>query len=218
MENKSQQKGKKLIAFLKRNAYYVIIIVCIAAIATILGVTLSKDRNATPPGMDQEIPSDVKPDPNNPDGGGETPVDGKPTPVIFCMPVENATVLKDFVMDSVVWNGTLRQYEAHNGIDFKAAEGASVKVVYGGKVVKISYDILLGNVVTVKHSDSLTTTYGSLGEVKVAVGDTLKMGDIIGTVGVTMGRESADGAHLHFQTLLSGISVNGNTYFSQGDK
>lgn len=213
MENKSQQKHK-FMAFLKRNVYYVIIIVCIAAIATILGLTLTKDKNVDPTLI--ENPSSEDPSGENP---SDIPTDIKPTPVIFVNPVEDALLSKAFAMDTIVWNATLRQYEVHSGIDYKAEEGASVKAVYEGEITKISYDILLGNVITIKHSDNLSTTYGSLKDVKVAVGDTVKAGDEIGTVGSTMGRECVDGAHLHFETLLEGVVIDGSQFFAdEGDK
>jgi len=162
-----------------------------------------------------DVPSGEDPvDPNT-----DIPIDNKPTVVIFTMPVDNATVSKDFAMDTIAWNATLRQYECHSGIDYAADEGASVKAVFGGEITKISYDILLGNVVTIKHSDNLKTTYGSLKDVKVAVGDTVKAGDEIGTVGTTMGRECADGAHLHFETLLDGVAIDGSKFYAdEGDK
>ena len=52
-------------------------------------------------------------------------------------------------------------------------------VLYGAKE---EFEVL-GNVVTIKHTNNLITRYESLNEVNVMVGDTLKKGDVIGTSG-----------------------------------
>lgn len=85
----------------------------------------------------------------------------------------------------------------HNGIDVDADMGDPIKtaddgVISGvGNLGKYSY----GKWITVNHLNGLTTLYAHLSAQSVAVGQTVKAGDIIGYAGST---GYSTGAHLHF--------------------
>ena len=101
-------------------------------------------------------------------------------------------------MDAWVWNSSLRHYAVHNGIDFRGEDGTNVSCVYDGVVSSVGYDVLSGYTVTVQHNDTLYTSYGSLNEPTVKVGQTVRKGDVIGTMGNTASKEFSMGPHLHF--------------------
>ena len=71
----------------------------------------------------------------------------------------------------------------NTGVLYGAKEEFEVLVVADGTVEDVVADEVLGNVVTIKHTNNLITRYESLNEVNVMVGDTLKNGDVIGTSG-----------------------------------
>ncbi len=179
MEKKRTGNGKFKV-FLKKNIYYIIMAICLLAIAAMITVTLVtrnsgvSDEPSTPVGPstsdddfnqgngDEQNPPVVDTDPE--------PVVPTPTPVVFVSPVNDANVTNDFTMDSLIWHNTLKHYAVHGGIDFAGNDGDNVMSVYSGTVTDVSYDILNGYAVTVKHNDNLTTKYASLNEPSVVVG------------------------------------------------
>jgi Membrane proteins related to metalloendopeptidases len=210
MEQQKYPKNGKFKAFLKRNVYYIIMGVCILAIGAMITVAvLAKEK----PG-----PADNNINPGGEDPGGEDPV-VNPEPIVFDVPVDNATIIQDYTMTSLVWWDTLRHYAVHNGIDYAAAEGAAVKAAYGGVVTSVDYDMLKGFVVTIDHGDGLVTSYGSLADSPVVtVGQTVEKGATLGIIGNTATNELHSGAHVHFVVKLNGAVVSPYDYLPEGDK
>ncbi|MCL1044000.1 peptidoglycan DD-metalloendopeptidase family protein [Shewanella electrodiphila] len=100
------------------------------------------------------------------------------------------------------------QVRAHRGVDYVAAIGTPIKAAGRGKVVEASYNKYNGNYVFIKHNDTYTTKYLHLNKRKVKRGDTVKQGEIIGTLGKT-GRVT--GAHLHYEFIVNGVHRNPRT-------
>ncbi|WP_144210228.1 peptidoglycan DD-metalloendopeptidase family protein [Shewanella donghaensis] len=100
------------------------------------------------------------------------------------------------------------QVRAHRGVDYVAAIGTPIKAAGRGKVVEASYNQYNGNYVFIKHNDTYTTKYLHLNKRKVKRGDTVKQGEIIGTLGKT-GRVT--GAHLHYEFIVNGVHRNPRT-------
>jgi len=91
----------------------------------------------------------------------------------------------------------------HSGTDIAAPEGTPVKASAGGKVVLSGKDYFYtGNMVVIDHGQGLQTIYAHLKEAKVAAGDEVHQGQIIGLVGKT-GR--ATGPHLHWGASLNNV-------------
>ena len=131
-----------------------------------------------------------------------------PSSITFIMPVENAEIIKDFSNTALKYNATLKQWEAHKAVDFRAESAANVLAVYDGEVVSVTNNYLNGTVITIKHNNSLQTVYGSLdSNVLVKQGDKVKKGQVIGKTSTSAKNESADGDHLHFEVLLDNIKV-----------
>ncbi|HEX5829495.1 MAG TPA: peptidoglycan DD-metalloendopeptidase family protein [Gemmatimonadaceae bacterium] len=83
-----------------------------------------------------------------------------------------------------------------NGIGIAAAAGTSVRALAAGEVVVAQHMGTYGLTVIVQHGGGDYSVYGSLQRANVAVGTTVRKGQIIGTVG------SADpelGPHLHLE-------------------
>jgi flagellar protein FlgJ len=98
-----------------------------------------------------------------------------------------------------------RQAKFHHGMDLAAPEGMSILPALPGTVISARYENGYGNTVVVEHAGGIKTRYGHLGSVSVKAGDVITSEDILGTVGNT-GRST--GAHLHFEVLRNGISMD----------
>ncbi|WP_372873311.1 peptidoglycan DD-metalloendopeptidase family protein [Shewanella sp.] len=100
------------------------------------------------------------------------------------------------------------QVKAHRGVDYVAAIGTPIKSAGSGKVVEAGYNQYNGNYVFVRHNGTYTTKYLHLNKRKVKKGDSVKQGQIIGTLGKT-GRVT--GAHLHYEFIVNGVHRNPRT-------
>ncbi len=151
-------------------------------------------------------------DPTSSSGGGGSDV---PTikEIVFIIPVENGSILKEFTETTVVWNQTLGMYCGHMGIDIKGEENAKVLSAYDGKIKSITTSYLEGTTVVVDHSNGLESVYNSL-EVNenLEVGDTVSQGDELGVISTNNRQEYKDGAHLHFEVKENGKVISPNKY------
>jgi len=100
------------------------------------------------------------------------------------------------------------QVRPHRGVDYVAAIGTPIKAAGKGKVIKSSYNQYNGNYVFIKHNETYTTKYLHLTKRKVKRGESVKQGQIIGTLGKT-GRVT--GAHLHYEFIVNGVHRNPRT-------
>lgn len=99
--------------------------------------------------------------------------------------------------------------EHHNGIDLAGKEGAEVIAVASGVVTWAGERWGYGNLVEINHGNGHVTRYGHSKEILVKVGDTVRKGQVVATIGST-GRST--GPHVHFEVLLNGRHVDPLTY------
>ena len=93
----------------------------------------------------------------------------------------------------------------HRGIDWNAPEGTSITAARGGTVTYAGPMGQNGNTVIVDHGNGIESLYAHARELSVSVGDKVKAGHQIGTVGQSGNtRES----HLHFEVRQDGRSVD----------
>lgn len=136
---------------------------------------------------------------NNDDTGN---LNGAVPTVSMALPVLDATIAKSFSDDTLQYNATLKQYEAHLGVDFLASAGSKVYAVLDGTVEEVGNTYLHGNYVTIKHDNGIKSVYSSLGDsIVVAKGDRVSKGSIIGSVGSSAYGELEEGNHLHFELM-----------------
>ncbi len=134
----------------------------------------------------------------------------------YVMPFNEYTVGGEF-SDKVVYNKTLKQWRTHNGVDFMVEKGTEVKAVLGGKVAKIQNTTLEGTVITIEQNDGVTAYYKSLSnEAKVKEGDTVKAGDVIGSVDNSMSIEKNEGVHLHLEMMKDGKYLDPLDFLPEG--
>jgi murein DD-endopeptidase MepM/ murein hydrolase activator NlpD len=101
----------------------------------------------------------------------------------------------------------------HTGLDFRAATGDPVRATANGKVTASGWSGGYGRMVEVDHGNGLATRYGHLSEISVRVGDTIRIGQVIGAVGST-GRST--GPHLHYETRIDGEAVDPQKFLRAG--
>lgn len=104
------------------------------------------------------------------------------------------------------FNGTVTS--RHMGTDWAGATGAPIRAANRGVVRLVEQFFLGGNVVYLDHGAGLVTAYLHMSKQRVAVGDTVERGQIIGLVGAT-GRVT--GPHLHVIARYGGVSVDPET-------
>jgi len=97
-------------------------------------------------------------------------------------------------------------------------DGDNVLCACDGVVTSVGYDILNGYTVTVQHNENISSSYSSLNEPTVTVGQKLKKGDVLGTMGNTSGKEYAQGPHVHFSVLEKGEYTDPYQYMTIGGK
>ncbi|WP_077619882.1 M23 family metallopeptidase [Bacillus sinesaloumensis] len=113
----------------------------------------------------------------------------------------------------VVYNNI---YSPNKGIDIVAKNGEAFEVVasLAGTVTRAEKDPLHGNVVEIEHSDGVVTMYQSLADLKVAKGDVVEQGEVLGNAGENQFDQEA-GIHVHFEIRNNGVAVNPLEHFGQ---
>ena len=108
----------------------------------------------------------------------------------FIMPVEG--IISGVYGSQRILNGKPRR--PHYGIDFHAPEGTPVKAMMDG-VVTLAQDNMYftGGTIIFDHGHGISTLYMHMKDIDVKVGDKVKKGQIVGTLGMS-GR--ATGPHL----------------------
>ena len=139
----------------------------------------------------------------------ETPVVQDPT---FAKPVEGE-VLKDYSKDNLTYSNTLDEWTTHLGIDYVAEKTDIVKASADGTIKSIKNDPRYGLTVVIEHANGFESVYSSLLTAEfVSVGEEVKQGQTIATVGNTATFEIADETHLHFEIKKDGENVDPNIY------
>lgn len=108
-------------------------------------------------------------------------------------------------------------YMPNTGVLYGAKNGFDVISVADGTVESIVADELIGNIVTIKHTNNLISRYESINEVNVMVGDALKKGDVIGTAGENKIDSTYD-YMLLFEVEHNGTFVNPENIFGMNVK
>ncbi len=95
--------------------------------------------------------------------------------------------------------------EFHTGIDISSPTGGRVVAPASGTVVRIGWSSSYGRVVEIAHGFGIRTLYAHLEATRVAEGQRIRRGDLVGIVGST-GRST--GPHLHYEVQVGGRPVN----------
>lgn len=123
----------------------------------------------------------------------------------FTMPLQGE-IIKDFSLEVLQYNETYGDMRLHTGIDIAAKEKSQVCAAANGKVLAIENNTF-GCGVVIKHTEEITVKYYSLCDLTVKVGDSVKMGEVIGLVSA-IPAECVSPAHIHIEVLKDDVPVN----------
>lgn len=130
----------------------------------------------------------------------------------FVMPVEGE-IVKKYGKDKLIYSDTLKEWTTHLGIDIKADKTTIVKSSTDGKIKSIKNDPRYGLTVVIEHANGFSSVYSNLLTAEfVVVGEDVKSGQTIGTVGNSATFEILDDPHLHFEILKDGNSIDPEMY------
>ena len=180
------KKENRFVSFCKRFGLLIVVGVVVFGISLTFAITAIVNSN-------QSLPT----------SGGR---------LAFVSPMTNATVVKDFSDAKLQRNVTLKQWEAHLGVDLTSDDNL-VYAVYDGTVSAVDSDHLPGNTIAITHANGFVSYYSSLAETpELKVGDKVKAGDLIGTASVSANSELDLGPHLHFMLVKDDVEVDPNNY------
>ncbi|MFA6178149.1 MAG: M23 family metallopeptidase [Candidatus Methylopumilus sp.] len=97
----------------------------------------------------------------------------------------------------------------HEGLDFTAEVGSSIRAAAGGIVMSAEQTPDYGKIVKIDHGSGLETRYAHASKLLVKAGERVEKGQLIAEVGNT-GRST--GAHLHFEVRLNGAALDPRKY------
>jgi len=132
-------------------------------------------------------------------------VSEKKSKMIICLPIipkKGTYVSSDY---GYRIHPITKEKTMHYGIDIAAPVGTYVHAIADGEIIMARGNGTAGNEIKIKHKNGIETRYLHMDKKTVKVGDKVKVGQIIGTVGDT-GRVT--GAHLHFEVIINGEHIN----------
>ena len=187
-------KFKKFWQHFAGKGYYIALVLC-AAVIGITGYLYYQNANEKEPDApvnattDLGAPASITP---------SVTTEGQKTTLKTGFPLSGETLVS-YTMDSLSYNPTTRDWRVHDGIDIGAEAGTEVCAAAAGEVYTVYEDDSMGMTVVLRHEGGYVTTYSSLSkELKVAAGDTVTLGQALGTVDNTAPMETAIGDHVHF--------------------
>ena len=117
----------------------------------------------------------------------------------------NTKVFSNFAESrTYFYEGRVVDTQVHFGFDLASTRQSPVPAANAGSVVFAGSLTIYGNTVIVDHGWGLQTLYAHLSSIDVKVGDKIERGQELGRTGTT---GLAIGDHLHFEVLVSGVSV-----------
>lgn len=203
--------GSKILAYLKKNIYYVMMIGCVIIIATIVTVVavVNTANNDTKPPIDNNLNQQDDPD---------KPVD-KPEDNSFVLklPVVGGKVVRGFNDKDLILDVTEKDYRTHTAVDIGAKVGTEVLAMYDGLVKSVTTDKHQGTVVVIEHKNGYISTVKLLDKVNVVKDQKVKKGDKLGVVGSFL-FECKQESHIHCELTKDGKLIDMMQFVVSGDK
>ena len=226
MQNQPEKPSNSLKKFLREKGYYIVLALCVAAVGVsgYLFVRTASDQGPAISDPSLSVPLTVPNETTGSKGSGDksestsTPSstvgqeaaedaagsaelteDTAETAVSATVRPHGGDTIAVFSVDALAYNETTQDWRTHEGIDIAATVGDNVLAARDGTVSAVYDDDAYGTTVTVDHGDGYTTVYANLSaDPAVEVGQSVKAGDVLGTVGDTATVELAQEGHLHF--------------------
>jgi murein DD-endopeptidase MepM/ murein hydrolase activator NlpD len=107
----------------------------------------------------------------------------------------------------------LRSPAMHTGLDMRGDTGDPVRATANGTVMSAGSHGGYGKMIEIEHRSGISTRYAHLSSIDVKVGQTVRIGQIIGKIGST-GRST--GPHLHYETRINDEAVDPQKFLKAG--
>lgn len=166
--------------------------------------TSYNENVVTPPILPSQETADTVSD--QPYSSESEVVEEKPKAIVFAMPVVGE-VIKGHSDTQLQFSKTYGDMRIHQGIDISSKIGTAVSSAADGTVTAIEPNTSIGTVITIDHNNGITIKYASIDNLKFKIGDAVKSGDIIGTVG-SIPAECEDKEHIHIEVYKDSKPVD----------
>ena len=132
-----------------------------------------------------------------------------PTPRRFSPPLEKMAVIQPFSSAQLRPSGISGVWRVHDAVDLQAEAGASVRAIAEGEVITAGESGTLGASMVIDHGDGLIAAYAGLDTLSaLSAGDTVREGEILGTLGAGPMDERDLGTHLHLRVTRNGQAID----------
>lgn len=230
--------------FMAGKGFYIVLLLCVTALgvsgyylfsglnepdkpvsgkATVVVTPAPTPTQVTAPTAAPVPPTTAAPRPTETPAAEKTAVLTTPEPTapptatasVFTWPVKGE-VQRSWSTETLAYDETMGDWRTHPGIDIASPLGTQVMAVAGGTVSDLYTDDMMGTTVVILHADGVMSTCSNLAPVPtVEIGDTVRTGDVIGSVGSNAIAESAQEAHIHLSMTKDGVSVDPLEYLPE---
>lgn len=151
----------------------------------------------------------ASPETNSIDASADTEVEYAPRAKMTLSYPVNGKTITPHTTETLIYSKTLGDWRTHCGIDIKSEQGTEVRAADDGIAESIYTDDFMGITIVLDHQNGRKTTYSNLSNSGlVAVGQSVRRGDVISTVGSSAIAESGEEAHLHFEVTDDGEAID----------
>ena len=137
---------------------------------------------------------------------------------------ENVKVVKSFYdykessenqeRSLIYYEGT---YMQSSGVSYSKGDIFDVVSILDGTVESIKEDQTLGNVITIRHDNGITSVYQSISDILVKEGDKVVTGSLLAKSSTSNISTDLDN-HLYFELIVNGVCVNPENYYGKNPK
>ncbi|CEP68445.1 Duplicated hybrid motif [Moorella glycerini] len=99
-------------------------------------------------------------------------------------------------------------YRFHSGVDLEAPAGSEVKAAAAGVVKQVEHSDAWRYRLIIDNGNGYQTVYAHLSSIKIAKGDKVQRGTILGQLGDPGTAEAGTPAHLHLELLKNGKAID----------
>lgn len=122
-------------------------------------------------------------------------------------PVEGNVVL-NYSADHLIYHPSLESFRTHDAIAIAAEAGTEVVAAADGVVASIEENVQTGVTITTAIGNDYYLVYGQLEDSEFKVGDSVKQGEVIGTIAKVSRFYSKEGDNLYFQVRCGEETLN----------
>ena len=211
------RKTSRFKRFINGNGFYAALAVCLLAVGGVAFAAFSpsRERGEQESRTSQPVEQVVTGQPDDRTTAPPSTTQSAPTTApattqpqaaaLYVLPLTNL-VQQPFSSDAPLYSVTMGDWRTHEGTDFAGETGQKVKAVAEGKVTRIGTDPFWGEEIEIDHGVGVITLYCGV-HPTVAVGETVKVGQPIGTLS-EIPCESVQQPHLHLQMTVDGRAVD----------